>query len=78
MADHIKKFQLSLSACFQICLGSNLYGSASNVTITKIIYKYNCALADQFVICHRTMSNVDSCKSKWTEIKNNKIILLAK
>ena len=59
----LKIFQLSLSACFQICLGSNLHGSASNITITKKIYKNNCALTDQSVICHRTLSNVDSCKN---------------
>ena len=58
-----KKLQLSLSACSQICLGSNLHDSASNITITKIIYKNNCALTDQSVICHRTLSNVDSCKN---------------
>ncbi len=70
MADHIKKnFQLSLSACFQICLGSNLHGSAANITITKIIYKNNCALADQSVICHRTLSNVDSCKNNWLKLR---------
>ncbi len=63
MADHLEKFQLSLSACIQICLGSNLHGSASNITITKIIYKNNCALTDQSVICHRTRSNVDSYKN---------------
>ncbi len=39
------------------------YDSASNITITKIIYKNNCALADQSLICHRTLSNVDSCKN---------------
>jgi hypothetical protein len=40
-----KNFQLSLSACIQICLGSNLHGSASNITITKIIFKNNCYFA---------------------------------
>ena len=63
MADHLKKVSTELSACIQICLGSNLHGSASNITITKIIYKNNCALTDQSVICHRTLSNVDSCKN---------------
>ena len=58
-----KKLQLSLSACSQICLGSNLHDSASNITITKIIYKNNCALADQSLICQRTLSNVDRCKN---------------
>ncbi len=58
-----KKLQLSLSACFQICLGSNLHDSASTITITKIIYKNNCALAYQSLICHRTLSNVDRCKN---------------
>ncbi len=68
-----KKFELSLSACFQICLGSNLHDSASNITIAKIIYKNNCAQADQSVICHRTLSNVDSCKNngvKWRIAKS--------
>ena len=69
MADHLKKFQLSLSACIQICLGSNLHGSASNITITKIIYKNNCALTDQSVICHRTLSNVDSCKNNGVKLR---------
>ena len=61
-ADHLKKVSAEF-ACFQICLGSNLHDSASNITITKIIYKNNCALADQSLICQRTLSNVDRCKN---------------
>ncbi len=69
MADHLKKFQLSLSARILICLGTNLHGSASNITITKIIYNNNCALADQSVICHRTLSDVDSCKNNGLKLR---------
>ncbi len=55
--------------CIQICLGSNLHGSASNITITKIICKNNCALAGQSVICHRTLRDVDSCKNNGLKLK---------
>ncbi len=65
----LKKVLTELSACIQICLGSNLHGSASNITITKIIYKNNYALADQSVICDRTLSNVDSCKNNGLKLR---------
>jgi hypothetical protein len=45
-----------LSACFQICLGSNLHDSASNITITKIIYKNNCCAAKAFYSCPAIIS----------------------
>jgi hypothetical protein len=68
-ADHLKKVSAEFVCLFQICLGSNLHDSASNITITKIIYKNNCALADQSVICHRTLSNVDSCKNNGVKLR---------
>ncbi len=64
MADHLKRVSTEF-----VCLHPDMpgfkskHGSASNITRTKIIYKNNCALTDQSVICHRTLSNVDSCKN---------------